>query len=138
MTSEKIHGHCLCGAVKYSVTKDPLWCGHCHCGDCRRIAGSAVATFVGFEKKYFSITHGDLKEFESSPGVRRSFCSNCGTPIAYESEKVPDEIHLLIGTLDHPEAHTPQIEVFCREKLPWLNIHVEGPSFEGVPDYWPA
>lgn len=134
MSSKSIQGHCLCTAVKYTVAAGPLWCGHCHCGDCRRAVAGAVATFLGFEKKHFTVTRGKPRVFESSPGVRRSFCSNCGTPISYESDKVPGEIHVLLGTVDHPEAYPPQLEVFCKEKLPWLQLHVDGPSFHGLPE----
>lgn len=34
-------GHCLCGAVKYSVDVDePLIVGYDHCDDCQRQSGS--------------------------------------------------------------------------------------------------
>jgi len=133
-TASHIEGHCLCGAVEFLITREPVWCGHCHCEDCRRCVGSAVATFIGCDKTFFSLIKGELKTFESSPGVTRSFCANCGTPVAYESEKLPGEIHILLGALSHPEAYTPQLEVFCKEKLPWLDLRVDGPAFDTLPE----
>ncbi len=94
MSEAVMAGHCLCKAIQYTVEKEPLWCAHCHCADCRRQTGSAVATFVGVDKASFRVSAGELGCIESSPGVRRYFCASCGTPMAYERDELPDEIHL--------------------------------------------
>lgn len=133
MSDSVVKGHCLCKAVQYAAQGEPVWCAHCHCADCRRHTGSAVATFVCFEKDRFALTAGEFRKFESSPGVYRSFCASCGTPMAYERDELPGEIHLYLGTLDHPEEIYPTLEVFCRERLPWLKLEVAGPSFDGLP-----
>lgn len=131
-------GHCLCGAIKYSISTEPLWSLICHCSDCRRSVGNALATFVVFQKNSFSLQQGELKSFQSSPGVERSFCPHCGTPIAYQSTRISDEIHILVGSLDCPEQYPPQLEVFCREQLPWLEISIDGPSFDALPKNRPG
>ena len=64
MAEIEINGRCLCGFVTYRVAKEPNWCGHCHCSDCRRYSGSAVATFAGFDKEYFALTGGEFGSFE--------------------------------------------------------------------------
>ena len=134
MSNPILRGHCLCKAVQYTVNGDPVWCAHCHCADCRRHSGSAVATFVGVQKEHFTLAAGEFARIESSPGVLRSFCARCGTPMAYERDELQGEIHLYLGTLEHPEAICPTSEVFCRERLPWLKLTVDGPSFDGLPD----
>lgn len=134
MSDRILRGHCLCKAVRYTVDGEPLWCGHCHCADCRRHTGSAVATFIGVKQDQFKLTGGEFGRIESSPGVYRSFCATCGTPMAYEREELPGEIHLYLGTLEHPEDMCPTLEVFCRERLPWLKLTVDGRSFDGLPD----
>lgn len=41
-------GHCLCGAVKYSVDVDePLLTGYDHCDDCQRQSGSTYCEYSG-------------------------------------------------------------------------------------------
>ena len=137
MPNGSLRGHCLCRSVQYSVEGQPLWCAHCHCADCRRHTGSAVATFFGVAKDRFNLNAGAFGRIESSPGVYRSFCAKCGTPMAYERDESPGEIHLYLGTLEHPEAICPTLEVFCRERLPWLKLTVNGPSFDGLPDSAP-
>jgi hypothetical protein len=54
--------------------------------------------------------------------------------MAYERDELPGEIHLYLGTLEHPEVILPTLEVFCRERLPWLELTVDGPSFDGLPE----
>lgn len=40
-----LSGHCLCGAVTYSIAVDkPLITGYDHCDDCQRQTGSAYCT----------------------------------------------------------------------------------------------
>jgi hypothetical protein len=108
MINSIMQGHCLCNAVQYAVEGEPLWCAHCHCADCRRHTGSAVATFVAVKKDEFTLTAGEFGRIESSPGVYRSFCATCGTPMAYERNDLPGELHLYLGTLEHPAAcYTP-------------------------------
>jgi hypothetical protein len=126
-------GKCLCGAVEYLVSGEPNWSAHCHCGSCRRNSGSAVASFVSFAKSGFSITKGKLSDYESSPGVTRSFCNNCGTPMTFTSEQLPTEIHLFLGTLNNPEDYPAQLQVFCAEKLPWLSVDDHIPKCDTLP-----
>lgn len=122
MTETVLTGGCLCGDVRYQVDQAPVWVGHCHCWSCRRNTGSAVATFVGVSGASFKVLCGTRSFYESSPGVRRSFCARCGTPLAYEADKFPGEVHLLIGTLDDPNSFRPQFHVHCAERIPWFEI----------------
>jgi hypothetical protein len=127
------HGHCLCGTVQYSVSGEPNWTSHCHCSSCRRNSGAAVATFVSFPLSGFTLTKGQLTDYESSPGVTRSFCAKCGSPMTYRSHTMPTEIHLFLGSLANPEDFPVQVQVFCGEKLPWLTIDDHIPKFEALP-----
>ena len=84
-------------------------------------------------EKKITLTAGEFGRIESSPGVCRSFCAKCGTPMVYERDELPGEIHLYVGTLEHSEDIFPTLEVFCRERLPWLKLTVDGDSFDGLP-----
>ena len=83
--SEAHAGRCLCGAVRYHLQGDALWVAHCHCQSCRRHTGTAMTTFVGVLKPQFRIVAGAARTFQSSTGVWRRFCPNCGTPLTYEA-----------------------------------------------------
>src|SRR5262245_60362325 len=96
-------GHCQCGAIEYQFTGEPKWVMHCHCESCRRAVSSAVATYIGVRLEQFSYLKGEPAIYESSPGVKRYFCANCGSPMAYAGARWPGEVHLFHGTLADPE-----------------------------------
>src|SRR6266850_2039623 len=96
-------GHCLCRAIAFSYEGAPNWTLHCHCESCRRATSSPMATWVSVPRNALRFTAGTPAYFASSPGVRRGFCARCGSPLTYENEDAPDEIHLLAGALSDPE-----------------------------------
>ncbi|MHA1599438.1 MAG: GFA family protein [Alphaproteobacteria bacterium] len=122
-------GGCLCGAIRYVATGEPLWVAHCHCQSCRRSTGAPFATFVGFAPDQVAFSASAPATYASSPGVRRSFCGDCGTPIAFEADRYPGEIHLYVCTMDAPAEFTPQAHVHVREQLPWLHLDGGLPRF---------
>ena len=122
-------GRCFCGAVRFTAKGQPLWVAHCHCHSCRRSTGAPVTTFVGFPSDAFAYDQGAPAVFESSPGVRRKFCARCGTPLSYEADGAPGEIHLYISTLDEPEAFPPGLHVFYEESIGWLQLDDDIPYY---------
>lgn len=115
-------GRCLCGAVSYSFSGPLNWSGHCHCASCRRQTASPMTSFLGVPYETFEWTGTPPALFESSPGVRRRFCSTCGTPMSYEADRFGHEIHLYAATLDDPQAYEPKFHVFTSEQVPWLHL----------------
>jgi hypothetical protein len=127
-------GRCLCGEVSYTYEGLENWRGHCHCESCRRNTASPFTTFMGVAKAAFRFTGKPPKVYRSSPGVRRSFCANCGTPMAYENDKDPDEIHLYAATLASSADFAPQFHVHYEERVPWVELADDLPRHEGESD----
>ena len=122
-------GGCLCGGVRYDAAGDPLWVVHCHCASCRKASGAPMVTWAGYKPNAFKWTGAAPKKFSSSEGVLRRFCPDCGTPLTYESTRWPDELHILVATLDDPESLTPRGHVYWSEHLAWLEIGDDLPKF---------
>jgi hypothetical protein len=120
-------GRCLCGAVAYRAEGAPKWIANCHCDSCRRATGAPLTTYAGFAAERFALVAGEPVRFHSSPGVTRTFCGQCGSPLTYEGARWPGEVHVLIGTMDRPEDFPPAGDAFAEEKLPWLPL-LEDPS----------
>ncbi len=53
-------GGCLCGAITYEVSSDPINMWNCHCDDCRRATGASFATNVFVNLIDLTITNGTL------------------------------------------------------------------------------
>jgi hypothetical protein len=118
-------GRCLCGAVRYRATGAPKWIANCHCESCRRATGAPVTTYAGFAAESFAYVAGEPVRFRSSPGVTRTFCGRCGSPLTYAGARWPGETHVLIGTMDRPQHFVPTGDAFVEEKLPWLHLTIE-------------
>ena len=125
-------GGCLCGAVRYAAEGKPLWVAHCHCRSCRRQSGAPVVTWAGFQPANVAWSSDEPDTFNSSEDVTRRFCGACGTPRSYESTRWPDEVHILVATLDDPESLTPTAHVFWSEHLSWLEMDDGLKKFETI------
>lgn len=122
--SRSVTGSCLCGAVSFELKLPSLWCGHCHCSQCRRAHGAGYVTWVGFEGDQFLLKSGgeDLQWFESSPGARRGFCSKCGSSMLFEAERWPGEIHVTLGNIEGPVDRKPTGNAFFETHVDWMPI----------------
>lgn len=74
------------------------------------------------------------KAFNSSPGVERTFCERCGTPMSFRSKKMSDTMHFYVAAMEHPEDFAPTLHVAFEESLPWLKLADGLPTRVG-PDY---
>jgi hypothetical protein len=121
--------------VKYRATGEPIFRCYCHCESCRRATGSPVTAYAGYPIANFAF-EGEPGRYESSPGVFRTFCSHCGTPLTYEALDRPGEIHLLVGSADDQEAAhlAPERHVFENERLSWVHFEDGLPRKSALPE----
>jgi hypothetical protein len=67
--------------------------------------------------------------YASSPGVVRRFCPRCGSPVSFESERWPDEVHLFLASFEAPASLQPKGHVFVEEQISWLHLADGLPRF---------
>ena len=132
MTDEQtksVTGGCLCGDIRYEYRGAPTKILHCHCESCRRHASSPITTFVCVPGESFRYLSGNPVAYASSPGVTRTHCGRCGSPISYTSNR-NTQVDLYIGTLDDPASVAPEYHVHVAEQLPWFEAHDALPRYE--------
>jgi len=83
--------------------------------------------WTGFKKSGFRLITGKLKIYESSPGVRRGFCPDCGTTLTYQKDArtisgAQDDIYISTRTLDEPEIYPPTEHVNYGEHVEWFSV----------------
>ncbi|MBV8107278.1 MAG: GFA family protein [Hyphomicrobiales bacterium] len=98
-------GRCMCGDIRLEYLGDPIETGHCHCESCRRHTCAPFITYVVINKAAFRYTRGGPAVYQSSPGVERTHCARCGSPISYENA---NKFALFVGVLDDPSLLTPE------------------------------
>jgi hypothetical protein len=124
-------GSCLCGSVRYEIDGELGEFGCCHCRSCRKASGSAYAANAPVERARFRLVSGDatLREYESSPGKLRAFCSACGSPIYAYLTSSADVLRIRLGSLDTPLAGEPRAHTWVSDKAPWEPIRDGLPQF---------
>lgn len=126
-------GSCLCQKIRYRLTQEPGEFGYCHCASCRKASGSCHAANAPVKREHFHLLEGAalLREFESSPGMFRAFCSNCGSPIyAFRAER-PKLLGIRLGSLDTPFFKLAKEHRYVAEKAPWEVITDQLPQYPG-------
>ncbi len=126
-----IEGGCLCGAVRYSTTAEPVMQAVCHCRNCQRQAGSGWSMIMGVPAAALAIS-GAVQTYadkgESGGDVRRQFCPTCGSPLFSHVSAAPDLVFIKAGTLDDTSQFTPQMQCWTDSKQHWVEI-------AGVPSF---
>ena len=64
----------------------------------------------------------------TSQGAKRGFCSQCGSPIAFQRLVAADHCSIWLGTFDQPETYKPQAHWHTESKIPWVNIGTDLPD----------
>ncbi|MFL0691499.1 MAG: GFA family protein [Agrobacterium tumefaciens] len=126
-----LSGHCLCGGVRFRAVGLVRTSGHCHCESCRRAASSPVTTFFTVPREGTELAGESLRYYASSPGVRRSFCGNCGSPMSFETERRPDDIDLYVASLDEGLSVPIGEHWHWDERVDWLTVVDDLPKSEG-------
>ena len=123
--SESITGSCLCGAIKYQATTDPVWAHNCHCSRCRSASGAAFASTLFVPKDSFEFTVGEelLTRYEvpEAQTFNHSFCSTCGATLPFQT-LFPEIIGIPMGSLDSDPGISPLAHIFVSSKASWFEI----------------
>ncbi len=54
--------------------------------------------------------------------VRRRFCPTCGSPVVSELAKTDGVVAVKAGTLDDRSTVSPNVEVWCVDRQPWVTL----------------
>jgi hypothetical protein len=132
-------GGCLCGAVRYESSADPMMMGHCHCGDCRKSSGSGHCSHLLVPEAAVTVS-GSLTSYDrpadSGNVVTRSFCGVCGAAVLSRNAASPGVVFLRASSLDDPEIFQPSVVVYASRAASWDAI-TGLPSFPEMPPAGP-
>ena len=131
-----IRGGCLCGGVKFEITRAVGPFELCHCGRCRKASGSAFVAGLGVRREDFRLISGrelirtyEAPIREAPPGYRTCFCSRCGSPVPNASAETP-WFEVPAGVLDDDPQLRPDRHIFVEVKSPWFAIEDNLPQLD--------
>ena len=108
--------------------------------------GSAFVINIWIEKEFVRPSGAIPQSFLLEGGGGRNhevfFCGKCGAHVWSRYHRAPgNALFVRAGTLDKPEAVTPDVHVYTRSKLPWLELPRGVPAFESmykIEEVWSA
>jgi hypothetical protein len=125
MSARTLDGGCHCGAIRYRLYGAPTSSSICFCRSCRLSSGAPLVGWLTVPVESLEWLTEHPKHYASSPGVTRTFCSTCGTPLSYRHDDSPATIDLTTVTLDRPEDVAPTHETWLSDKLSWATSDKE-------------
>ena len=129
-------GHCLCGAVRFTLAAEPLAARVCWCRDCQHLAANGTVnllvpadalSFTGAVAEY-------TKAADSGSEVTRQFCPACGTQLFAKSSARPQFRVVRAGNLEDPSSIHPTMNIWSSRAPGWACLD---PGLERV-DRQPA
>lgn len=141
-----LEGGCACGSVRYRLTDSPMFVHCCHCSCCQTETGSAFVLNALIENDRVETLKGApepvLTPSESGKGQQVWRCPDCKVALWSNYGGAVDALRFVrIGTLDTPGAVPPDVHIYTRSKLPWVQLPADTPAFEAYYDskaLWPA
>jgi hypothetical protein len=139
------NGGCLCGAIRYESTGEPVFSLQCHCRDCQRQSGAAYVPAIRVPSAGFRIVQGTPRQYvataDSGNTITRVFCGDCGTPLYVQVSTRPDLVGLRVTTQDDPSDFRPDADIFVQSAQPWDHMDPTLPKYPTYPpglSYKPA
>jgi hypothetical protein len=136
-------GGCACGAVRYRLLDEPLFTHCCHCLNCQRQTGSAFVINLLIEADRVEVLAGTPQPVDvprDDGSTQRIYrCPNCQVAV-YSEYGRPELWYVRAGTLDEPWSVSPDVHIYTRSKLPWVELPDSTPKFDVYYDrgtLWP-
>ncbi|MGD1878048.1 MAG: GFA family protein [Kiloniellaceae bacterium] len=131
-------GGCACGTVRYRAAGDLRPVVACHCSQCRK-AFTNYGAFTAVRRDGLTIDNEDaVTWYDSSPGVRRGFCSRCGSALFWDNA-ANAYTSIAAGSVAQPSGLKQVRHIYVADKADFYDI---GDGLEQAPqgqvgDPWP-
>jgi len=118
-------GRCLCGAVNFKLSTEPLAIRVCWCRDCQHLAANgSVNLLIHTEGLTISGTLSEhTKIADSGNEVTRQFRPICGTHLFARSSARPQFRVVRTGNLDEPSSVKPTMNIWAASAPGWACLN---------------
>ena len=124
-------GGCMCGAIRYECSAEPILTANCHCRDCQRATGSAFISGFLVPSQSVAIA-GEIKYYDttgdSGQVISRGFCPTCGSRL-FGKRAAGDLLSITAVSLDDPSWFRPAMNCYTASAQPWDYLNPDLPEF---------
>jgi hypothetical protein len=111
----------MCGKITFVISAPLSPADACHCVQCRK-QSSHYFVSTNVPRTALSVTGADgITWYQSSPKVRRGFCSTCGSSLFWDPP-AKDWISVAMGAIDPPTRTHLQKHIFVAQKGDYYEI----------------
>ena len=138
-------GGCACGGVRYRLNAEPMFVHCCHCTSCQTETGTAFVINALIESDQVETQKGTPKPVmtasEGGRGQQIWRCPDCHVALWSNYGGAKDVLRFVrVGTLDAPGQIEPDIHIYTRSKLRWVQLPEGARAVEAYYDsaeLWP-
>ena len=130
-------GSCVCAAVRYEITANPIALLCCHCTECQTASGSSFVLSLKVPYGGVAVVQGEAKCYlrpEADGQSRNVFrCPRCLAALWSERLDATGNITVYAGTLDESSTLKPVAHIWTADAQPWITLPQEVLQFPGNP-----
>jgi len=124
-----VQGGCLCGGVRYEITRPFERAGYCHCSRCRKLTGGLAGLNGRVAPEGFRLLAGHERLGSYTPAQSANpvvFCRTCGSNLGRGRWPDGPVIGVRLGTLDGDPGIRPQYHIFVASRASWEELPEDG------------
>ena len=120
--TKRYTGSCLCGQVTFDTTGFSDQVAACHCTMCRKFHGAAFGTLVAVQGLRWNSGENLLTDYRGANGTVRTFCSNCGSSLAFRVAGADkDRMEIAIACFDEELPVKVDVHIYTGYKAAWYD-----------------
>lgn len=122
-------GGCLCGKVRFSLSRPAEAAGYCHCTRCQKRTGTGSSVQARIDGTTFTLTQGEEFVRAWRPpggGFDKAFCGECGSHLFSRDPDDPSQMSVRLGAFDGDPGVRPSWHTFVDYAPPWAPVPDDG------------
>ena len=126
-------GGCRCGAIRYTLSAEPIATRLCWCRDCQYWALGNAAVNIKVPRAAAAVGGTPRRRESTAHSANRmapAFCPDCGTQLFSESSGNPLNMVIRVGTLDDATGIAPTAVIWTDSAPGWARID---PALQAFP-----
>lgn len=135
MGEAELHGGCLCGTVRFTISTPPTDAAYCHCTRCQRRTGTASSASARIDGRSLRFTSGAQAVRgwrHPDGGMEKCFCSVCGAHLFARDPDDPSRMGVRMSAFDSDPGVRPSAHQFVDDAADWEPIPDDGlPRYPG-------